>query len=288
MQQLTRIRYNLAHSSSYRPGLGTLRLTQPALVAGLRRGFRCIDAAKAYQNEAMIRAAIAESGVDPSDLTVITKLHNPTVVSRQTLRGAVVDSTAQLGRVPEFVLFHGPYPTMPLVALIQELQQLQNEGAVKDWGVSNFSREHLEFLVSLGYKPALNQVEYHPYFQRPELREYCRDHGIILQAYRPLAEGKVLTDPVLIELGRKHQVDPAQVVYAWLDTLGLAMVSKVSSANHQREYLDSNSLTLTEADMTAIANLNKGEVGRTCSKGGWLVPFTDEVKAQWQGLTSKM
>jgi 2,5-diketo-D-gluconate reductase B len=274
-QQSTRLSVPVA-------GLGTLKLSQSALVAGLQNGFRCVDSAKAYQNEAMIRAAIAESGVPPNEVTVITKLFNHNVVSRQTFRDALTDSTVQLGKIPEVVLFHGPYPTMPLVALILELEQLQSVGAVKAWGVSNFSREHLEFLASLGYEPALNQVEYHPYFQRPDLRDYCQEHGIVLQAYRPLAEGTVLADPILLELGRKYQVNPAQVVYAWLAQQGLAIVTKVSSEAHQREYLESAKLTLSDDDMGAIAQLNKGEPGRTCKKGGWLESFTDVVRAQWR------
>lgn len=281
----------MKHTSIHVPvaGLGTLHLEKQALVSGLKRGFRCIDGAKAYpKNEDMIGEAICESGVDPNTITVITKVYNPNVVSRKALRDAVTDSVRKLRKTVDFALFHAPYPEMPLVSLIEELENLQKEGQIIHWGTSNFSQEHLEFMLNLesphitnNFKPALNQVEYHPYFQRSDLRDFCQQHGIVLQAYRPLAEGKVLSDPVLVSLGAKYKVDVAQIVYAWLAQQGIAIVTKVSSDAHQQEYADAAKLSLTDEDMNLIGSLNRGEAGRTCTKGGWFVEFTPNVKNHW-------
>lgn len=155
------------------------------------------------------------------------------------------------------------------------------KGEINHWGVSNFSKDQIEFLLSHNHRPVLNQVEYHPYFQQPDLRNYCQSHGIILQSYRPLAEGKCLDDPILLEIANKYNVSSAQIIYAWLSKQGIAIVSKTSLNQHQQDYIDAAKVNLSDNDMDMIYKLNKGPNGRTCTKGGWLVSFTDLIKNTW-------
>lgn len=262
-------------------GIGSLGLDKSCLINAIQKGFRLIDTAKVYKNEKIIGEAIAESGIDPNDVFVSTKLFNSNLESREALSNAVEDSIAQLGKIPEIFLMHGPYPEAAMLALFNELESMKKTGLVKEYGVSNFDLDQLQFLVQHGVNPVLNQVEYHPYFQRPELLRFCQENNIVLQAYRPLAEGKALSDHTINSIAQEHRVKPACIVYTWLSQLGIPIVAKVSSNSHQNEYAESGQIELSAQQMHAISSLNQREVGRTCKKGGWLVPFTSAVQKQW-------
>ena len=161
---------------------------------------------------------------------------------------------------------------------------MKKSSVIKEWGVSNFSHEHLDFLDGHHLRPVLNQVEYSPYFHQRDLLDYCRQHSIALQAYRPLAEGKVLLDPTIIQLATKYHVSPASLVYSWLSQQDIAIVSKVSSELHQNEYAMSGDIKLSAEDTLLMESLHKADgSGRTCTKGGWFVPFTAEVELNWMG-----
>lgn len=261
-------------------GIGTLRLEQQSLEQGLRNGLRVVDTAKAYGNEEMVGNVIKKF---PESATVITKLYRPNCENKQTLRNAVQDSIKKLGKVPEFFLIHGPYPDVNMLSLLAELELMKEEQLVKEWGVSNFDTEHLEVITDHhGFVPALNQVEYHPLFQRANLLKFCKFHRIIMQAYRPLCEGKILEDPTIKKIANAHNVNAAAVVYSWLAQQQIPMVAKVSSDEHQKEYLTQSSLALSDAEMNEIAVLNQPDgKGRTCTKGGWFVPFSEEIKRKW-------
>lgn len=217
-------------------------------------------------------------------VSVVTKLHAPCLQSRSTLESAVHDSVSKLGKIPEFTLIHGPYPDVNMIYMMDILEGMKKSSVIKEWGVSNFSHEHLDFLDGHHLRPVLNQVEYSPYFHQRDLLDYCRQHSIALQAYRPLAEGKVLLDPTIIQLATKYHVSPASLVYSWLSQQDIAIVSKVSSELHQNEYAMSGDIKLSAEDTLLMESLHKADgSGRTCTKGGWFVPFTAEVELNWMG-----
>lgn len=263
--------------------LGTFKLTTEGLKRGLNR-FQVIDLAKAYSNpdnEDMMGRAMREAGKLEQTI-VITKLHEPCLQSFKVLRDSILDSTQKIGKVPDVVLIHAPYPNVNMLAVAEMLKILKKDGTVKEWGVSNFNKERLQFLAHYGYIPAVNQVECHPYFPRNDLANLCHTLGILFQAYRPLVEGKVLGEPVLKAIADKYKIDSASVVYNWLYQQGRGIVTKVSSEENQAIYASTGSITLTELEMEWIATLKKPNgQGRTCTKGGWFVPFTDEVKKTW-------
>ena len=271
-----------SHYLVYKAGLGTLKLTPEALCRGVTK-FPLVDTAKAYGNEAIIGTALKETGY-LNRVSVVTKLHRPCLESKSTLQSAVQDSIDKLGKVPEFMLIHGPYPDVNMIHMMDVLEVMKKSGLIREWGVSNFSHEHLDFLEGHHLHPVLNQVEYSPHFQQRDLLAYCKKHSIALQAYRPLGEGKVLEDPTIIQLATKYRVSPASLVYSWLSQQDIAIVSKVSSESHQDEYAMSGDIKLSAEDMILMESLHKADgIGRTCTKGGWFVPFTAEVELNWMG-----
>ena len=266
-------------------GIGTARLESNSLISSLKKGFTLIDTAKAYENEEMVGAVLSQIE-DKNSIIVITKLFRPNLENKQILKEAVLDSIKKIGKIPDIFLIHGPYPDVHMVAMIKEIELLQKEGFVKDWGVSNFDIEHLEILIRNKLIPVINQIEYHPFFQRKELLHFCKKHNIIVQAYRPIAQGKVLEDDTIKKIATKCNISPANLVYSWLEQQDMAVVTKVASDEHQDEYAKSQKINLDTEDIQAITALNKGEMGRTCKKGGWLVPFTQEIKEIWETLVS--
>lgn len=262
--------------------LGTLKMTPDALSRGVHR-FSMVDTAKAYGNEAEVGRILRETGRLDA-VSVMTKLHAPCLKDDRSLRAAVEDSTEKLGKVPEYILVHGPYPDVPICAVLKQLERMKTQGLVREWGVSNFSREHMQFLKEYGLTPAVDQVEYSPFFQQSELLDYCQANGITLQAYRPLAEGKALQDPTIVELAAKHGVTPAKIVYSWLAQRGVSTVCKVSSPSHQDDYAGGR-VDLPAEDMRRMASLHRpNDEGRSCIKGGWHVPFTADVEFKWTGF----
>jgi len=276
-------------------GIGTLRLApenlESILISPLSY-YKLIDTAKAYGNEDMIGEVLEKLPSHISEnVVVITKLFRPNSENTEALRAAILDSIQKLGRegtgrgspgrVPVFFLIHGPYPDVPMLALLQELETMKQEELVQGCGVSNFDIEHLEFLKEHGFKPELNQVEYHPLFQRQELLAYCNQQNIILQAYRPVIKGVILENATIASIAQTHNVNPVTVVYSWLAQQRIPFVTKVSSPEHQKDFLEYNYITLSQDEMDKIAALNQHEKGRTCTTGGWYLPFTELVKQRW-------
>lgn len=273
---------DIEHISLPLAGIGTHKLEPNRLVNALKNGFKLIDTAKAYGNEEDIGAAIKTTGIDPNSLMIITKLFQPNLESKDTIREAIFDSIQKIGKIPDLILIHAPYPSVPMLSLVNELQIMKKEGIIKEWGVSNFDIEHLKFLAENGFTPLLNQVEFHPFFQRSQLLDYCKKHNILFQAYRPLAQGKALTNPVIESIATLHNVSPATLIYSWLAQQGIAIVTKVSSNEHQQEYAESGQIHLTEEEIQSIAHLHLSEEkGRTCTTGGWCIPFTSDIRNKW-------
>ena len=262
--------------------LGTYNLEKSNLIEGLKNGFQLVDTAKAYGNEELVGLAIKESGIQSNSVKVITKLFRPNLENRETLRKAVADSIEKIGKAPLIVLIHGPYPDVSMLSLIRELEFMKQEGKIQHWGVSNFDIEHLNVLVTNKLIPALNQVEFHPFFQRLELLKYCEQHGIVLQAYRSIAQGKALENFTIKSIAEKHKVSPATLIYSWFAQQNIPVVAKVSSLEHQNEYAESGQIFLSEEEMQKISLINyPEEKGRTCIKGGWFTPFTEEIASKW-------
>lgn len=264
-------------------GMGTMKIVEKKpIVDGLLKGLRLIDTAKAYHNEEVVGAGIVESGIDPQEIIIITKLFNENLKNKEMLYQAIADSKKKIGKTPEFFLVHGPYPDVSMVAIIQELESMKKIGFIKDWGVSNFDVEHLQVLKDNGQIPALNQVECHPYFQRKELLEFCKKNQMTMQAYRPIIQGRALEDATIKKIAQIHSTTPARVIYSWLAQQEVAILTTVNNPEHLKEYVESELISLSPDEIAQLESLNKLDgSGRTCTKGGWFVPFSNQLLKNW-------
>ncbi|WP_405062574.1 aldo/keto reductase [Kribbella sp. NBC_01505] len=236
--------------------------TTAAVTAALEAGYRSIDTATAYQNEAGVGKALVASGIDRDELFVTTKLWNADQGFDNTLK-AFDRSLDLLGLdYLDLYLIHWPAPELDLyVDTWRALEKILADGKVRAIGVSNFQPQHLDRLAEVaGITPAVNQVELHPFLQQDEVRAYGADFGIRTEAWSPLAKGgSLLTDPVIEALAAKHGRTPAQVVLRWHLQLGNIIIPKSVTPARIKENLDVFDFDLTDEDLAAITPLDRDE-----------------------------
>ncbi|MEU4294220.1 aldo/keto reductase [Kribbella sp. NPDC026596] len=236
--------------------------TATAVTHALEAGYSSIDTAAAYQNEAGVGQALVASGIDREDLFITTKLWNADQVYENTLK-AFDRSVSLLGlEYLDLYLIHWPTPARDLYAdSWRALEKLYADGRVRAIGVSNFQPEHLDRLAQTsGITPALNQVELHPYLQQAEVRAYGSDFGIHTEAWSPLAKGgELLTEPIIATIAKQYDRTPAQIVLRWHLQLGNIVIPKSVTPSRIRENLNVFDFTLSADDVTAIADLDRGE-----------------------------
>jgi 2,5-diketo-D-gluconate reductase A len=235
--------------------------TYEAVTRALGAGYRHIDTAAAYGNEAEVGQAVHASGLDRGEVFVTTKLANPDQGHEQAHRAfkASLDRL-ELGYV-DLYLIHWPTPARDRYAETwQALVELQAEGVVRAIGVSNFQPAHLRRVIDeTGVTPAINQVELHPRLQQHGLRREHEDLGIVTEAWSPLAKGQVLDDPVITALAETHGKTPAQVVLRWHLQVGNVVIPKSVTPKRIDENLDVLDFHLSAREMDAIEELDAGE-----------------------------
>ncbi|MCQ9163085.1 MULTISPECIES: aldo/keto reductase [unclassified Arthrobacter] len=233
--------------------------TRVAVGEALAAGYRHIDTAAAYRNEAGVGAALAESGIPRDEVFVTTKLRNG---EQGSPRAAFEASRKALGLdVIDLYLIHWPVPSLGLYTQAwKELEALYSEGLVRAIGVSNFLSGHLDTLLAgASVVPAVNQIEAHPTFHQADLAEKSRSHGIAVEAYSPLGQGRDLASPVVTELAAKYAATPAQVVLAWHLGTGNIVIPKSATPARIRENLAAAALTLTPEELARISALETGD-----------------------------
>lgn len=234
--------------------------TAAAVRTALELGYRHIDTAQLYRNEAGVGAGIAESGLAREDVFVTTKLANDAHGHDNAIT-ALEGSLRRFGfDYVDLYLIHWPLPGKDnYVRTWLGFEDLLRAGKVRAIGVSNFQPAHLDRLArETALVPAVNQVELHPALQQPDLREYHHAHGIATEAWSPLARGEVLDDPVLTGLAEKHERTPAQVVLRWHVQLGNIVFPKSASPARMRQNIDVFGFELDEEDMAGIGRLDEG------------------------------
>lgn len=246
-------------------GLGTWKLTgeeaAPAVQAAVEAGYRAIDTAYIYGNEAEVGQGIAKCGVPRDSLFVTTKLWN----NRHRLDSAKAALRESLDRMQldyvDLYLIHWPIPKEDhYLEAWEALIQLRDEGLAKSIGVCNFQAEHLQRLLDdTGVLPVVNQIELHPYFQQSELRAYHADHGILTEAWSPLGQGQLLQDPAILELAHRLQASPARVILRWHIQMGHMVIPKSSHPDRIRENINLWNLHLDDAAMAQIAGLDRAD-----------------------------
>ncbi len=248
-------------------GLGTFRLKGQTVIDSVRDaldvGYRAIDTAQIYENEADIGQALADSGVSRGDLFLTTKIWTDNL-SRDRLIPSLRESLRRL-RVDhvDLTLIHWPSPkgAVPLRESLDALREAQAEGLTKQFGVSNFTIDLLKQSIELAGATniATNQVEVHPYLQNRKLAVYAKEQGVHLTSYMTLAYGKVLKDPVIEDIARRHGATPAQVALAWALRQGYAVIPSSTQRANLASNLQAQKLELGEEDMARIATLDRGE-----------------------------
>jgi 2,5-diketo-D-gluconate reductase A len=235
--------------------------TQRTVEEALATGYRHIDTAAAYRNEAGVGAAIAASGLPREEVFVTTKLWN----SEQGYDSALAGFEKSLGRLDmdrvDLYLIHWPMPGEGLyLDTWRAFERIHEQGGARSIGVSNFRIEDLETLEREAEKrPTVNQIELHPRLQQPELRAWHADHDIATEAYSPLAQGAVLSDETIETIAAHHEKTPAQTILRWHLQLGNVVIPKSVTPERIRENFEITDFELSEDDMAAIARLDAGE-----------------------------
>lgn len=253
-----------------RIGLGVWRLSEaeaPRLVAdAIEAGYRHIDTAEAYQNEAGVGQGLKLAKARRRDLWITSKLQTSLQGYDSTLKA--FDQTMAKLELDQLDLFlvHWPAPARnKYVETWKALIELQQQSRIRSIGVSNFLPEHLDRIIGeTGVTPAVNQIELHPRFQQGASRDWHQQHGIVTESYSPLGgKGtKLLEDPVITSIGKRHAKSPAQVIVRWHLQLDLVVLPKSSKLERAVQNLDVWDFVLDEDDMSAIAGLDRPD-GKT-------------------------
>jgi 2,5-diketo-D-gluconate reductase A len=241
--------------------------TREATLVALEAGYRHIDTAEMYRNEAGVGEAVRESGLARGEVWITSKLNNG-YHKPDDARRAMARTLEALGfDHVDLFLIHWPLPTRyggDFVSTWKALEEFQAEGSARSIGVSNFQVPHLERLAeTCDVVPAVNQIELHPYLLNADVRRYCEEHDIAVEAWSPIAQGAVLDDPVIGEIAERVQRTPAQVVLRWHIQHGLIVFPKSVTPERVRENFALFDFSLTDEDVAAIDGLDKGEAGRT-------------------------
>ena len=224
-------------------GLGTYDLsdseTADSVRAALEAGYAHIDTAEGYRNERAIGDALAASDIDRDDVFLTSK-----VLAKNLHYESVIESCeASLDRLGvdylDLYLIHWPNPAVSLRETLRAMAELRERGLVRDVGVSNFSAYQLSCAHHVSDVPiAVNQIEFHPWFQRPDLVDYCRETDTVVEAAAPLARTDVFGDEIVAELAEKYEVHPAQVVVRWAIDRGVVPLPRSSTPDHVRANAD--------------------------------------------------
>jgi 2,5-diketo-D-gluconate reductase A len=235
--------------------------TQEVVEQALDAGYRHIDTAGAYRNEKGVGAAIAASGLAREDLFVTTKLWN----SEQGFETTLAAFEASLGRLGlehvDLYLIHWPVPSEDrYVDTWRAFERIHGEGRARTIGVSNFRVEDLERLeAETEARPTVNQIELHPRLQQAELRAWHAGHGVVTEAWSPLAQGELLDDETIVAIAERHGKTPAQAVLRWHLQLGNVVFPKSVTPARIRENVELFDFELSDAEMAEFERLDRGE-----------------------------
>jgi len=244
-------------------GFGVWEVPDPAVDAAfgqaLDDGYRHIDTARIYGNEEGVGRVLAREDVDRDSVFVTTKVWND---DHTNVPAAFDASMQRLGiEVLDLYLIHWPAPQQDAyVDAWRAMLELQREGRVRSVGVCNFQVPHLQRLLDeTGVLPSVNQVELSPYLQQRELRAFHAEHGIVTEAWSPLAvRAGLLDDPVVRELAAQHSVTPAQLVLRWHVELGNVVLTRSVTPARIAENVEIFGFRLGDDDLAALAGLDRG------------------------------
>lgn len=245
-------------------GLGVWKMenndeVKTAVQAAIDAGYKAIDTAAAYKNEEGVGAAIKDSNTPREDLFITSKVWNDDQGYESTLR-AFEDTVTKLGvDTLDLYLIHWPVEGK-YKETWKAMEKLYKDGRIRAIGVSNFHPAHLEDLMKdAEIKPMVNQVEFHPLLNQQELRDYCNQHSIQMEAWSPLAQGKLLDNDVVKQIADQHGKSTAQVIIRWDLEHEVVTIPKSSNPERIKQNFDVFDFELTKDDIRAIDELNQNE-----------------------------
>ena len=244
---------------------------EQAIADAADAGYRLIDTASVYKNEDGVGSGIKALTIPREELFVTTKIWN-TAQRIGDVEDTFNRSLERLGLdYVDLYLIHWPVPGC-YTDTWKALEKLQTQGRVKSIGVSNFHIHDLEMLKKVSdVVPAVNQVEFHPLFNQPELLSYCRENNIAVQAYAPLARGAYLHSQLLLEIGRKYQKTTAQIGLRWAVQQGISVIPKSVHKERIRENAEIFDFSLTREEMDAITAMDAHQ--RTAGIPEDMIPY---------------
>lgn len=238
-------------------GLGTWQLTDDtaaSVIDALELGYRMIDTSGDYGTQPAIGDAVARSGIDRRSLYLVTKIEEDDDAYDATRRG--LDELDQ--EYVDLMLVHRPPEDGPGFELWEGLIRARDEGLALDIGVSNYAADEIDALEdATDVRPAVNQIEWSPFGWSPEMLDWCRERGIVIQAYSPLTRQKRLDDERLRKLADRYDATAAQVLLRWNMQLGVAPLPKANRRAHQEENLGAFDFALSKRQMEELGALNE-------------------------------
>ncbi|WP_373767087.1 aldo/keto reductase [Glaesserella sp.] len=236
--------------------------TEKAVLEALKAGYRLLDTAAVYGNEAGVGRAIKASGIPREEIFVTTKLWIQRENGYENTKKALEDSLNRLGLdYVDLYLMHQPFGDVH--EQWRAMEDLYKAGKARAIGVSNFHMDRLMDLITCHeIVPAVNQIETHPFYQRDAEIAFHQELGVVQQAWAPLAEGKfeIFSNPILTQIAQKHGKSVAQVVLRWLNQRGVAIIPKSVKVERMIENREIFDFTLDNEDLAQIATLNRDEI----------------------------
>lgn len=229
-----------------------------AVLSALEVGYRKIDTASAYQNEEGVGQGIADSSVPRKEIFLTSKVWNTEQGYDQTLLAFEQSLKRLQTDYLDLYLIHWPVQSKKYRETFRAMEKLYADGRVRAIGVCNFSTSHLEDLMAhTEMIPAVNQVEMHPHFNQEELVAFAKQHGIQMEAWRPIMMGEVLKIPELVEIGKVYEKTAVQVALRWLLQRGVAAIPKSINPQRIAQNIDLFDFELSAAQMATIEGLNQ-------------------------------
>ena len=247
-------------------GLGTWQNTDPekctnAVKTALEMGYEHIDTAQAYSNEEDVGKGLEKADVEREDYFLASKVWIDQL-AHENVKESTKESVEKLGvDYVDLMYIHWPAGDYSPQETLKAFKELLHSGEIKNIGISNFEPEQVDKAMEIAPEHIIaNQVEMHPLLQQEELLEKCREHGITLVAYSPLARGEVFNVPELTEIAEKHDVSEAQVSLAWLmQKDGVVAIPKATGEDHIRDNFEALDLELDEEDIEKIDSIDREE-----------------------------
>lgn len=245
-------------------GLGVFQVTdeaacESAVLSALEIGYRMVDTAACYGNERAVGNAVRRSGIARDEIFLVSKVWIQDASYERTMRSFEKTLKNLQTDYLDLYLIHMPYGDYH--GAWRAMEELQRQGRVRAIGVCNFLEDRLvDLILSHDIKPAVNQIELHPFCRQTRLREVMEKYGIKAMAWAPFAEGNcgIFTDESLKAIGQKYGKTPAQVILRWLVQQGIIVIPKSVHAERQRENFDIDDFSLSDADMKVIDSMDRG------------------------------